>query len=65
MKALVSAFNQEKALVGTFSMIVQPVVQPMEHYTALVWTVGTDNQDIRDQPRTTHYPVIQSYAASS
>ena len=35
MKALVGAFNQEKALVGAFSMIVQPVVEPMEHYTAL------------------------------
>ena len=36
MKALVCAFNQEKALVGAFSVIVQPVVEPIEHYTALV-----------------------------
>ena len=36
MKALVGAFTQEKALVGAFSVIVQPVVEPMEHYTALV-----------------------------
>ena len=36
MKALVGAFNQEKALVGAFSVIVQPVVELMEHYTALV-----------------------------
>ena len=36
MKAVVAAFNQEKALVGAFSMIVQPVVEPMEHYTALI-----------------------------
>ena len=36
MKALVGAFNQEKALVGAFSVIVQPVVEPMEHYTAPV-----------------------------
>ena len=35
MKALVGAFNQEKALVGAFSVIVQPVVEQMEHYTAL------------------------------
>ena len=35
MKALVGAFNQEKALEGAFSVIVQPVVEPMEHYTAL------------------------------
>ena len=36
MKALVGAFNQEKALVGAFSVIVQPVVEQMEHYTALI-----------------------------
>ena len=35
MKALVGAFNQEKALVGAFSVIVQPVVEPMEQHTAL------------------------------
>ena len=38
MKALVGAFNQEEALAGAFSVIVQPVVEPMEHYTALVIT---------------------------
>ena len=39
VKVLVGAFNQEKALVGAFSVIVKsgcPVVEPMEHYTALV-----------------------------
>ena len=41
MKAVVAAFNQEKALVGAFSVIVQPVVEPMEHYTALVTMVDT------------------------
>ena len=35
MKALVGAFNQEKALVGAFSVIVQPVVESMEHYFRL------------------------------
>ena len=35
MKAVVAAFNQEKALVGAFSVIVQTVVEPMEHCTAL------------------------------
>ena len=34
MKALVGAFNQEKALVGAFSMIVKP----MDHFTALMVT---------------------------
>ena len=38
MKAVVAAFNQEKALVGAFSVIVQLVVEPMEHYTALLTT---------------------------
>ena len=35
MKALVGAFNQEKDLVGAFSVIVQPVVEPMDNFTAL------------------------------
>ena len=50
MKALVGAFNQEKALVGAFSVIVQQVVEPMEHYTALVITgrmvVGEDRNKV-------------------
>ena len=33
MKALVGAFNQEKALVGASSVIVQPVVEPMDSFT--------------------------------
>ena len=36
MKAFVFAFNQEKALVGAFSVIVQPVVEPMDRFAALV-----------------------------
>ena len=32
VKALVGAFNQEKALVGAFSVIVQPVVEPMDRF---------------------------------
>ena len=35
MKVLVGAFNQEKALVGAFSVIVQPVVEPMDRFAAL------------------------------
>ena len=35
MKALVGAFNQEKAPVGAFSVIVQPVVEPMDRFTEL------------------------------
>ena len=38
MKALVGAFNQEKALVGAFSVIVQPVVEPMDRFAALLTT---------------------------
>ena len=40
MKALVGAFNQEKALVWAFSVIVQPVVEPMDRFTALVTTTA-------------------------
>ena len=40
VKVLVGAFKQEKALVGAFSVIVQPVVEPMEHYTALICGPG-------------------------
>ena len=36
MKALVGAFNQEKALVGAFSVIVKPIVEPMDRFTALL-----------------------------
>ena len=36
MKALVGAFNQEKALVGAFSVIVQWVVEPMDRFAALI-----------------------------
>ena len=36
MKAVVAAFNQEKVLVGAFSVIVQPVVEPMDRFAALV-----------------------------
>ena len=38
---LVGAFNQEKALVGAFSVIVKPVVEPMDRFAALVRTLGT------------------------
>ena len=36
MKAVVAAFNQEEALVGAFSVIVQPVVEPMDRFAALM-----------------------------
>ena len=44
VKTLVGAFNQEKALVGAFYVIVQPVVEPIKHYTALILTYH-DNDD--------------------
>ena len=44
VKVLVGAFNQEKALVGAFSVIVQPVVEPMDRFTALVITSITTHQ---------------------
>ena len=45
MKALVGAFNQEKALVGAFSVIVQPVVEPMDRFMALL--VRDNYEDIK------------------
>ena len=35
-KAPVTYDNQEKALVGAFSVIVQPVVELMDRFTALI-----------------------------
>ena len=35
---VVAAFNQEKALVGAFSVIVQLVVEPMDRFAALLVT---------------------------
>ena len=52
MKALVGAFNQEKALVGAFSVIVQPVVEPMDRFAALVWI------------QTAHSPLVTRTAIS-
>jgi len=37
VKALVCAFNQEKTLVGAFSVIVKPIVEPMDRFTAQVF----------------------------
>ena len=48
MKALVGAFNQEKALVGAFSVIVQPVVEPMDRFTALVPRLRTRRERTGD-----------------
>ena len=47
MKALVGAFNQEKALVGAFSVIVQPVVEPMDRLTALFLGLTPDPRRLR------------------
>ena len=44
VKALVGAFNKEKALVGAFSVIVQTVVEPMDRFAALVVTVICNHQ---------------------
>ena len=56
MKALVGAFNQEKALVGAFSVIVQPVVEPMEHYTALLYCLLVEIWDNKVPRHQLGYP---------
>ena len=48
MKALVGAFNQEKALVGAFSVIVQPVVEPIDRFAALHATYVVKSLTIQD-----------------
>ena len=67
MKALVGAFNQEKALVGAFSVIVQPVVEPMDHYTALPKThlqhgllLLLEDRPLGGHARVTHVPVTEA-----
>ena len=52
MKAVVAAFNQEKALVGAFSVLVQPVVEPMDRFTALLVTCvpACDYSALSDSP---------------
>ena len=60
MKAVVAAFNQEKALVGAFSVIVQSVVELMDSFTALAllccaaggWTVDPQTAMLR------HYSLV-------
>ena len=39
VKALEGVFNHEKALVGAFSVIKQPVVEPMDRFAALELTL--------------------------
>ena len=53
MKALVGAFNQEKALVGAFSVIVQPIVEPMdmEQHTALRLYTDASHDSAQVVPR--------------
>ena len=62
MKALVGAFNQEKALVG---VIVQPVVEPMEHYTALVLGPGNHNKADQKDADSGGPPCLQSMVQNS
>ena len=55
--ASTGAFNQEKALAGAFSVIVQPVVEPMDYYTALSPEAGGEKErrgviDINPQQKT-------------
>ena len=50
MKAVVAAFNQEKALVEAFSVIVQPVVEPMQ----LVYELERREKEELDRERLTY-----------
>ena len=43
--------NQEKALVGAFSVIVQQVVEPMDHFTALIQDIVHNVLSITREPQ--------------
>ena len=63
MKAVVAAFNQEKALVGAFSVIVQPVVEQMDRFAALIIcpaTLSIVNRGIYSDAYTTYYPLTSN-----
>ena len=49
VKAVVAAFNQEKALVGAFSVIVQPVVEPMDRFAALTLMTVSSTTTMRSR----------------
>ena len=49
VKAVVATFNQEKALVGAFFVIVQLVVEPMDRFAALVTTARIPTVPSGDQ----------------
>ena len=58
VKALVVAFNQEKALVGAFSVIVKPVVEPTDRFTALATNHRIAMQQLAiESSSSTHPPV--------
>ena len=66
MKAVVAAFNQEKALVGAFSVIVQPVVEPMDRFAALgrthVSTPHQTNKSNQSRKLFAHFPNLIHYS---
>ena len=69
MKALVGAFNQEKALVGAFSLIVQPVVEPMDQFAALHRTAAAAAAAVSTRGATTfqisqHVPTSRQLVSS-
>ena len=54
VKALVGAFNQEKALVGAFSAIVQ--LHPINRFAALVSTVTVHSIPNISGPQHKYFP---------
>ena len=53
----IGAFNQEKALVGAFSVIVQQVVEPMDRFTALMEIVKRNHSVLATQHPAQSYTV--------
>ena len=66
MKAVVAAFNQEKALVGAFSVIVQPVVEPMDRFAALTRNAAAEGNMCRQNKQPTlGKPLLKLYFGAS
>ena len=56
VKVVVDAFNQDKALVGAFSVIVHPLVEPMDRFAALLFTISVSTIDVLSGCKYQYWP---------
>ena len=55
MKAVVAAFNQEKALVGAFSVITNLRMELFQALAPNIWSLQRDRDWRRTKPDATHF----------